>query len=91
MESHGLKYVVTPKQRDLFGKISRKTQDNGWSTVEDLTKLKTISVMTSLEWSLKELEQKGLIQRKLNRFKEFVRVIESPAIKRLCDLFELNI
>jgi len=91
MEPYGSQKVITPKQRDLLDRISRKAQSDGWCATEDLSKNKTIANMIALDTWLRQLELQGLIERKLdNRSREYVKLKKAPASERHYDLYELD-
>ena len=82
---------ITPKQKNLLDKISERSQGDGWCAVEDLAVKKTITKMTALNRNLRELEQRGLVERRLDhRSREYVKLKHPPSKERLYNLYAMN-
>ena len=90
MES--LNLIITPKQKNILGKISELSQGpDGWCAVMDLSITKTIIKMSALNRNLRQLERRGLIERRAdNRSQEYVRLVGLPAGERLYDFYEMG-
>ena len=83
---------ITPKQKDIIRKISEQTKGpDGWCAVGNLSASKTSTKMTALNRNLRQLERRGLIERRLDdRSREYVKLKNPPAKERLYNLYEMN-
>jgi hypothetical protein len=83
---------ITPKQKDIIRKISDQAQGNdGWLAVEDLSVTKTKTKMVALDKNLRQLELRGIIERRLdNRSREYMKLKRLPAKDKLYHLYEMG-